>query len=252
MPVRKYRKTSSGRKRRGVPPYRRRRYGKRRGGLKFYKSGKYGNKYQSIAWKSPIAPDEMRLKFNYTYTGHLNSIATASHMFSGNSPYDPDATGTGRQPPAWDDYSGLYDKYQCVGSKAEVTFHNSSVNTAPAACILTAQVTSTFTTNTITDVSTGQNPWNQYNTKTVVVGGANYSGTKKKVRMYRSTRKLLGRDYIDDDTKSFTNNNPVARWYWAVGAFAYDASDTLDVYYTIKLTYYVIMYQRNESATKYD
>lgn len=64
------------------------------------------------------------MKFTHRYTDMLVLTgvagATGSYTFSANGLYDPNITGTGRQPLCFDQMSALYDHYCVIGSKINI------------------------------------------------------------------------------------------------------------------------------------
>lgn len=64
------------------------------------------------------------VKLNYCSTGFSLDATTGTvtdHMFSATSLYDPDVTGVGHQPMAFDQWMTFYDHYCVLGSKITVT-----------------------------------------------------------------------------------------------------------------------------------
>jgi hypothetical protein len=58
------------------------------------------------------------------YFGTSISGATPAHdqVYSLNSVYDPDVTGAGRQPRAFDQWAAMYSKYRVLAATVEATF----------------------------------------------------------------------------------------------------------------------------------
>lgn len=77
-------------------------------------------------------PKTTAVKLRYVDNIELNPTAgvIASHSFRANGIYDPDLTGVGHQPLAFDQWSAFYNHYTVVGAKIKATF--SSKTSSPA------------------------------------------------------------------------------------------------------------------------
>ncbi len=88
----------------------------------------------------PVGPNTLVRKLRYVDSVVLNAgTGTAvNHFFSANGLFDPDITGTGHQPLAFDQYIAMYDHYKVLSSK--MTIHplaNPSASTADNQQIVT-------------------------------------------------------------------------------------------------------------------
>ncbi len=88
----------------------------------------------------PVGPNTLVRKLRYVDSVVLNASAgaAANHFFSANGLFDPDITGTGHQPLAFDQYIAMYDHYKVLSSK--MTIHplaNPSASTADNQQIIT-------------------------------------------------------------------------------------------------------------------
>lgn len=81
------------------------------------------------ALRAPL-PLKMITKMKYNDTYNLSSgPSTAVRVFNAGSVFDPDTTGIGHQPRAFDQLMPLYDHFVVIGSKCKVTFcHDASSN----------------------------------------------------------------------------------------------------------------------------
>lgn len=68
---------------------------------------------------SSALPNSMTVKLKYYEALSLDAVGggTAVNVFSANGCYDPNITGTGHQPRAFDQYMAFYQKGVCVASK---------------------------------------------------------------------------------------------------------------------------------------
>jgi len=88
----------------------------------------------------PVGPNTLLRKLRYVDSVVINAGAGAAvnHFFSANGLFDPDVSGTGHQPLAFDQYIAMYDHYKVLSSK--MTIHplaNPSASTADNQQIIT-------------------------------------------------------------------------------------------------------------------
>jgi len=88
---------------------------------------KYNNKKKMIKYRKrqplPIGgfPKTKMIKLRYVTESVVQcSGLSNSHNFSANGLYDPDITGTGHQPKAFDEWMAVYNHYNVVGSRISV------------------------------------------------------------------------------------------------------------------------------------
>lgn len=75
-------------------------------------------------------PNRMRAKLRYSENGLQIAAGTAgfagTYYFRCNSLYDPNNTGLGHQPLAFDEYANLYTHYRVLSARITCTFFNES------------------------------------------------------------------------------------------------------------------------------
>jgi len=74
----------------------------------------------------------------FRYAGGTNVNATANYylyQFRGNSPYDPDYTSTGAQPPGFDEWSAMYNRYRVYEYTFVLKVTSLTANAAVRACL---------------------------------------------------------------------------------------------------------------------
>jgi hypothetical protein len=84
-------------------------------------------------------PDEIWLVF--TYSDMINASAAANlyvYQWNLNSPFDPNRTAAGAQPPAWAEWTALYGYYTCTKTEFDYEVFNRTAGStaAVAACAL--------------------------------------------------------------------------------------------------------------------
>lgn len=87
-------------------------------------------KPSKISIKQPSGlPDRLFVKLRYNQTALFSDAVGGVpkyYIYSGNSVYDPDITGTGHQPYLYDQWTTLYSAYRCHGSKIRVNVWNNA------------------------------------------------------------------------------------------------------------------------------
>jgi len=166
----------------------------------------------------------------YRYAGAVNTAATANYylyQFRGNSPYDPDYTSTGAQPPGFDEWSALYNRYRVYEYTVILKVTSLSANQAVRVCLWSsaggsgaAPVTPSY------DDAAG----NRYSVK----GAANTGGPALTLSQTVNVAKLWGASPFavaaDDTFEAAIASNP-SKVCWvscvfdtssATGAFMFD------------------------------
>lgn len=155
--------------------------------------------------------------------------ASAIHVFSANSIFDPDVTGVGHQPMYRDQYAALYENYVVLGSKISVEFVNH--NTGSGAIV------SVSGDNDTTIVSAVDTRTEQSN----AISAAMAPATKTTLFMTYSPEKHLGTTDSDNGITA-VGSSPSNQWYYGVASCHIDSTSSLTTYarvtieYTVKFT----------------
>lgn len=201
--------------------------------------------------RSVIVPDEqfMKLKYNGVATMLISAGSISNYIWSGNSVYDPDVSGTGHQPMGFDQWSAFYNKYTCFGSKITVEILNISGATAGAQNIQAtlmplASRVATSVPQSVTDINVlYEYPYCQHKEGNIV-GGA----SRLKFKSYMSTAKIDGvskqKIAIDDNYTALISADPVNEWKWMIAAQTADQSSGVTLKAIVTITYYVKMFDR--------
>jgi len=155
--------------------------------------------------------------------------ASAIHVFSANSIFDPDVTGVGHQPMYRDQYAALYENYVVLGSKINVEFVNH--NTGSGAIV------SVSGDNDTTIVSAVDTRTEQSN----CIASAMAPASKTTLFMTYSPEKHLGTTDSDNGITA-VGSSPSNQWYYGIAACHIDSTSSLTTYarvtieYTVKFT----------------
>lgn len=187
-------------------------------------------------------PRSVFMKLKYADTFFNMSTAGGGfqtlNAFSGNSPYDPDATGVGVQPHFYDELGAIYSRYNCYASKIKCTFY---CVTALSACgkqivsVYPAVQSAAMTNNETCDLI--QLP----HCKQLQLGlDKNQAQKKVVVKNYVKTREYLrGANVNDADYVASVSNNPTRRWYWHVATDTADSAAACTIWMDVEITYYI-------------
>lgn len=186
-------------------------------------------------------PTEIYSKLKYTHTIQLSgtSGAIAPQVWSGNAPYDPDATLVGHQPYFYDQMSAIYGRYMVYASKIEIlSGTNSSVD---ARVVLRPAIPSTPTGNMDLECE-------RPNAKCWYVVG---DSPHPKITSYARTHQIYGTQSkkLDGDYAGLTTSTPVNRWYWLMAIQATDGASSVTCQFTVSITYYCRFYDRKTLAS---
>lgn len=157
----------------------------------------------------------------------------AFNQYRLNSLYDPDMSGTGKQPLGFDQYSVLYSRYRVLKAHVEVHCAN-RVDSSFANYVLVVWP-SAQSSITSDPESWAAQPMAQYRLGSIVAGG----GAIQSVKFTVDLARLLGVNAIeyktDADFSSITNANPLRVAYLHVGM--YGIGTIAGCIITTKITY---------------
>lgn len=93
---------------------------------KYYKKSKKSYKkhikpYKHITWYPFSKSRTVKLRYHETITINPAMGVAGTYTFSANGLYDPNISGTGRQPYGFDQLCALYNKYHVTGSRMTIT-----------------------------------------------------------------------------------------------------------------------------------
>lgn len=217
-------------------PYRRR-YKKR----KYKKKQRYKKRYRKkqpktsklVLYKPSAMPDTMFVKLKYAeYITMTNVAGQGSYVFAMNGLYDPNITGTGHQPMAYDEWSAFYDQYQVLSSKIYCRILPPDTNTT-GVCIYPSR--------------DGTLPNNYADAREQPYSRSKWSqnqSTKQSISNYMSIKKLEGRITSSVNYTATINTNPSAERYWIIFCESPTGTAINDIIFDVQLTYYVKFYGR--------
>lgn len=193
------------------------------------------------SYNSNPVPDEQRVTIRYADT--LDATATVgfySYLFALNDIYDPDVTSTGSQPPYYDEWTALYNRWVVTECEYDVAVTSRTVSgrlsVAAAPCTSPSLVPGSFEAASSL----------RYAKSAETTGGGPTYHIKGRVRM----SKLYGvPDYAiesDDPYAGSINASPNRRTILAIVAQTSGSSDALSL--TVLLKYKVRLFQPYPSA----
>jgi hypothetical protein len=173
----------------------------------------------------------------HRYREYVSMVSTlgvsAGYLFSCNGMYDPNTTGGGHQPYYFDTYSGLYDHYCVVGSKATfiIAPHNANQPSIDFACAIVDVSTGPVTTPyDLAERATGRT--------TIVPAG---SGLTRKFTLKWSAKKYFGKGVLaNDELQGTATTNPTEQSYFYMSTQAQDGVSTCTLAVEACIEYIVV------------
>lgn len=180
---------------------------------KMTKKRKYKKKISSMGVPSGI-PLSRRGYLRYSESINIVSASGSlgAHLFRANSCHDPDYTGVGRQPMAWDEWKALYNHYCVVGSKIKVTVLSDSGTTSPF-------VVGVYLSDGTTLPYTNWNGYNEAKKGTqVMINGTPNVRTQSAVAKFSAKKYFNVTDIKDNFQRlgALTSGNPAELSYFVV------------------------------------
>lgn len=169
-------------------------------------------------------------------TGAINS-----YLFSCNSLFDPNITGTGHQPMFFDQMSAIYDHYVVIGSKCKfiVTPETTTTNTSRCAAYIDDNGTVTTTSlDAIAEQTQGKG------VKYFLAGNNNY----QTLNLNWSAKKFYGKSVLANaDLKGSASTSPNEQSYYVIAVQADDVA-TIGFNFTVEIEYIAVWMELKEFA----
>lgn len=149
------------------------------------------------------------LKYSDTqvYNPTLGGIVT--NIYRLNSCFDPDQTGVGHQPRAFDEYMNLYERYEVLSAKGKVVFSNRD-NQYASQCAISVQ-SGVSTPTLINDYIEGANG------TSLLLGQENSNRSIASLSINCNIAKYLGVKAKDPDLQGTSGTSPSQIAYLHVG-----------------------------------
>lgn len=189
-------------------------------------------------------PKKMVMTHSYVETVTFNTGATgglASYLFSCNSLYDPNASGTGHQPMYFDQMSALYDHYTVIGSMATIKLTNRVSNnplTINVGAFINDDTTVTGSIDSLRENSSVTNRIHQGNTIRPTV-----------FKLKWSAKKTFGGSILgNDDLQGNAAASPAEQSYFSIFADSSGANQQTQLDLTIEIKYIAVWDELREIA----
>ncbi len=165
--------------------------------------------------------------------------AAANHVFSANGVFDPDITGTGHQPLAFDQWANFYNHVTVIGSRISVSYvsGSNSVSTGSLICGIDLSAGTTLEVNMNTLRERGRANYR-------IMTSADSGRAMTTVHKGYSAKKFHGRtDILDnDDLQGTFSSNPAEQAFYHVFAGPTDnATDSTAFSAQVLIEYICIM-----------
>lgn len=231
-------------RRKRVPTTRRRRRTRRSTGNS--NSGGFVGPVRTTIARQKISTFADKQVLKLQYSSFISPTGTAFPVFqtlSMNSLFDPDVTGTGHQPLAFDQWSALYRKYTVLASRVDIRVNCNSAganyqfvvfpNTLPPASLPTAFQNSISACREI--------PYAKWSQGTQIMQA-------KKLTHYCTLAGILGTSKSkireDDQYSALNNASPAVQAYWIIGVQNCDEVTNTSFTIQYEIEYYCMMWDR--------
>lgn len=214
---------------------------------KFKKKAKRVGRWRSKAWKRgeptsmivkgpSFISDEMYTRLQFSETIALTSTVSATtRIYRGNSIFDPVNAVGGHSCLGHNQLDDLYRKYRVLGCKINVDF---SASSGIANVFVLARNTATASA---TSTALIEKPYTSF-------GLLQSGGPAIRLSRYQSTQQILGLSKhevsVDDSLSANMSANPTLEWFYIIGSQHPDGSTSQTVYGTVRLTYFVKLFDR--------
>lgn len=128
-------------------------------------------------------PASSLLKLRYQMTTNMNGAVGIDQIMNLNSLFDPDRSGVGHQPYAYDQWSLIYNRWRVYGCKYKVTFVNIG-SSVPRVGIMPSNDANTMALSTTV--------FEQPTTKSALLGELGSGGVKKVFYGYVPLTRIYG------------------------------------------------------------
>lgn len=188
-------------------------------------------------------PSQLKMQMKYretvSITGSIGAMGT--YLFSANSLFDPNQTGTGHQPLYYDQIQALYSYYTVQWSKIKVRFSQGSTGNTAATVALSLNEDTTVTPTDIDGVI------EQSNAKSITLGPS--STDWHDLASFFSLKQRFGSP-ADPSNANFraSGANPTDRTFFQLNVQAVDRSSTLSVFAEVAIDYGVLWTDVREIA----
>ena len=215
-----------------------RRYGLRR---RYGRRTRYGRRNA----RASGFPSKNFVKLKYaTWKDYTLATDMDTYTFRGNSLVDPDYTGTGHQPRGFDQWAAFYNDYKVLGSKIKIT--PEKIGTGPDQAFSVFIQANTEATPDFTSISTARE--NAYVKLQSIPKVSINEGTPHIMKSYRTSKRMLQKDYWSPDSGAETSTNPGVQWLWHAGILnnTQGSSGTPNIRLNFELTFYAQFWGRKD------
>jgi len=204
-----------------------------------------------MAWLGSPFPREMMTQFTYADNITITSTVGAvyNYLYSTNSLYDPNVTGTGDQPRFFDTLVGAnsssapYQSYRVLSSKITIEAIDLTDSINARGFVGVGVFPSTVTgPSSLAELRARKD----FITKYMGI----YTGGKElcTVTRYQDNKTLFGiKDMKDDEeTAALYNAPPTKGGRWCISYVPFNETSTAIIHVLVKITYYCQLFNRND------
>lgn len=192
-----------------------------------------------------VCPDSVTVPLTYFSYDSYTAAYAGQHLYSLNSVFDPDITGTGTQPVGFDQWSAFYNRYRVDKVRVEVDYSNLSTISATDVLLIANNDNGSLTGQAAFQSATCA-PFASDQLLSIAGSG------KDSCRIVRTfdVAKVLGVDKVrhrsNPDYSAVTTANPSENAYIHVVAQDVLYNNNITIRFKIKITYLTTFFDRNQ------
>ncbi len=203
---------------------------------------------RAMVASNPV-PAQKKVQLKYVEQIVLDAPASgvaALHLFRANGMFDPDLTGGGHQPKAFDQWMVFYDRFTVIGAKIKVTYATTTTTAATGNIICGLYLNSDTVSSTVSTFLLEEKL-----NKSVVIGPIDGGKPMATLRSTFSAPKFFGRKNMigDIDFSGDTSTDPGELAFFQIWVAALGLADNPGpVDMIVEINYLAVLTERKTLA----
>ena len=190
----------------------------------------------TVVTRNPLGLNNKRdviLTYTYVYEDTTASPGLYDNIFCGNGVFQPKYAAATSQPLAFDQYAALYNSYHCKASSIEVQVFNDT-GTYNHIIVQPQPYSTAFDSR--------QKACEQPKAKWKILEESTGLNRQATIKHYATTKEILERNNMGDDTNALVTANPASMWYWHLTARPHN-DIAQNIFVVVRIKYYVQFFE---------